>query len=124
MTILLPRPEVKPITARMHCDHAGCARQVRRAPRILVPSKTPFALGHAPIRIMTTLHYCEIHRLVFDPASYFTDAVKTMVEARARILRPIGFQCDFEQAVAVPVLVTTPEYRAFLQEIGVRVVVE
>ena len=99
--------------AVMHCDVPGCLAMVRRAPRIVLPSRTPLAPGHAPLRVMTTLHYCDAHRATFQPALYWTDAIKRRVEIQARALRPADFRPDFEAARVEMVLVTTPEYRAF-----------
>lgn len=103
----------------MSCDHAGCLQLVRRGPRIVIPSRTPFEPGHRPVRIMTTLHYCELHQGEFDVAAYLTGAQKARVEGTARLLRPASFRPDFERAFAETVLVTTPEYRKFLEHLGV-----
>lgn len=100
----------------MSCDAPGCLHQVRRAPRILVPSKTPFDPTHRPIRVMTTLHYCEQHRSAFDPREWLTDARKAGVEKLARVKRPHGFIPDFDAATVELVLTTTPEYRRFLAD--------
>lgn len=107
-------------TIAMRCDFTGhrCLREVRRAPRIVVPSRTPLDLGHAPLRIMTTLHFCEEHRYAFRLESYWTDAIKARVEATARQNRPPAFKPDFERALLEMVLVTTPEYRQFVHDMG------
>ncbi len=104
----------------MRCDHNGCFREVRRAPRICVPSRTPWEPGHRPVRIMTTLHYCEQHRGEFRAASYWTDALMRKVEDCAARGRPPGFKPEFDRAWVELVLVTTPEYREFLEHIGAR----
>ena len=106
----------------MRCDHSGlvCLREVRRAPRIVVPSCTPWEPGHAPLRVMTTLHYCELHKGEFNLDGYWTGAIKARLERVAKRKRPLGFRPDFEAARCEQVLVTTPEYRAFLYEIGLR----
>jgi hypothetical protein len=101
----------------MRCDVHGCLQQVKRAPRICVPATAPSLLMR-PVRVMTILHYCEHHRDVFKPAEWLNDANKARMEARAKIARPHGFKLDFEKAYCDMVLVTTPEYRAFLQHIG------
>lgn len=101
------------------CDVPGCLRQVRRAPRIVVPSTAPRDFGHRPMRVMTTLHYCEEHRDSFNVSEYWNDANKVRLEARAKRLRPLGWKPDFENSFCEMVLVTTPEYRAFLNYIGV-----
>ena len=103
----------------MSCDHKGCLDLVRRGPRVVIPSRTPFEVGHKPIRIMTTLHYCEIHAHEFDVQAYLTGEQKTRIEGWAKQFRPLDFKPDFEAAKAEPVLVTTPEYRKFLEHLGV-----
>lgn len=113
---MIPHHTLPPIT--MRCDHAGCLREVRRAPRIVVPSRTPDAPGHAPIRIMTTLHYCEPHRDEFQAGAYWTPLMMDRVERVAYRKRPYGWKPDFDRAWVELVLVTTPEYRAFLEHIG------
>ena len=101
----------------MHCDAPGCLRQVRRAPRIIVPSRTPLEPGHRPVRIMTTLHYCDAHAHVFDQREYLTDRRKSEIENFARHRRPLRWKPDFDAARIEAVLVTTPEYRRFLSYI-------
>ncbi len=101
----------------MHCDHAGCLRQVTRAPRIHVPSKTPGPAGHQAVRIMSTLHYCPVHQDEFAPAAWLTDAKKREVERFARHARASDFVPDFDAATVELVLVTTPEYRAFTRHV-------
>ncbi len=105
----------------MTCDGGGviaCGHQVRRAPRIVVPSRTPKMRGHTPLRIMTTVHYCDLHAGSFKLDDYWTDTIKRRVEDRGKQLRPPGWRPDFEAARVETVLVTTPEYRAFLRAHG------
>lgn len=106
----------------MRCDHPGCNNQVHRAPRIVVPSQTPFEPLHRPIKVMTELHFCQPHATdkALDPQAYLTPREKANIEQIARQHRPAEFKPDFEAAVVQWVLVTTPEYRAFLQKLGVR----
>lgn len=104
----------------MICDGNGgrCPHTPMRAPRLVVPSRLALvAPDHAPIRVMTTEHYCELHRGEPKIGDYLTDAVKARIEAVARRTRPVGFQCDFDKATLELVLVTTPEYRAWLQKL-------
>ena len=104
------------------CDHPGviaCGRQVRRAPCIVVPSRTPLEPGHRPMKIMTTLHFCDEHRNSCQPGEYWNGKNKQRLDTRAAITRPHGWRPDFEASTIELVLVTTPEYRAFLAEIGV-----
>lgn len=105
----------------MRCDFpppGTCFREVKRAPRIILPSRTPFEPGHAPLRIMTTLHFCDTHRYTFNVAHYWTGEIRTRAEAAARQKRPAGFRPDFDAAWCEMVLVTTPEYRGFLRNVG------
>ncbi len=108
-------------TPIMVCDHTSfkCLMEVRRAPIIVIPSKTPFEPGHKPIRIPTPLHYCEIHRGDFEVQRYLSGYQKRRIEDGARLIRPVYFCCDFDEAFADLVLITTPEYRRFLKYIGV-----
>jgi hypothetical protein len=99
----------------MVCDAPGCLRQVRRAPRIVIHSTTPLAPGHRPFKVMTPLHYCDQHFTCFDPREWLNDANKRRVEAALKRIRPPDFLPDFERPVTEPVLVTTPEYLAFMQ---------
>jgi hypothetical protein len=102
----------------MSCDHGcDCRNSVKYAPRILVPSATLLVPGHLPLRMMTTLHYCEMHISAPAVTDFLTPALKVKFERAARQQRPIGFKCDFERARIEPVLVTTPEYRAFLEHL-------
>jgi hypothetical protein len=119
-TLPLPTPDRPAVV--MHCDVPGCLDMVKRAPRVVLPSKTPFELGHTPLKIMTTLHYCETHRGTFHLGLYWTDKIKRRAEDRARQIRPYGFRCDFEAARVEMVLVTTPEYRAFMRDLGINCV--
>lgn len=98
----------------MVCDHVGCKHTVRYAPRVVVPSQTWWNPDHRPLRMMTTLHYCDLHWPEFALADFLTPAIKVRFEDAARSARPIGFKCEFEQVRVERVLVTTPEYRAFL----------
>ena len=103
----------------MKCDSLGCLRQVKRAPRIVIPSRTPDRPLHRPFKIMTTLHFCDDHCLTgFNAAEWLTDARKRTVEQRAKYTRPLDWKPDFEMAMCEMVLVTTPEYRSFLHYIG------
>lgn len=99
----------------MRCDAPGCIRQVRRAPRIVIPSRTPLVIGHRSIRVMTTLHYCDDHAGCFNQHAWLTAKNKQRVEAHARVCRPLDWRPDFERVHAEPVLVTTPEYQAFMR---------
>jgi hypothetical protein len=103
---------------RMKCDGPNCVLDGERAPRVLVPSLTPFAEGHRPIRVMTTLHFCARHRDYAKLSDLLNEAMRTKIEAHAKRARPIGFKPDFERASLELVLVTTPEYREFLVHVG------
>lgn len=123
--ILLPRHALgEADTSRlvMRCDHPGCRDQVHRAPRIVVPSRTPLEYGHKPIKVMTELHYCQPHAtpLALDVQRWLTPGEKRNIEQLARTHRPAEFKPDFEAARLEWVLVTTPEYRLFLKRLGVK----
>ena len=118
--LAMPSPDRPAVV--MHCDVPGCLALVRRAPRIVLPSRTPLEPGHVPLRIMTTLHYCDAHRHTFRLAEYWTDAIKRRAEDTARHLRPHEFRCDFDAAQVELLLVTTPEYRAFTRDLGINCV--
>lgn len=108
-----------PVSVVMHCDVAGCLRQPKRAPRLVIPAwAPPFIMP--PIKIMTTLHYCDHHHDAFDVAAYLTDAQKAKIEDTARKMRPLGWRPDFERVHVEYLLVTTPEYREFLKSLGVK----
>lgn len=107
----------------MICDHrqplfGHCKNSVARAPRLVVPSRTPEVLGHFPLKRFTTLHYCELHKGELKVEDLLTAKLKRALEADARAERPLGFRCDFDSAVIDFVLTTTPEYRHFLHKLG------
>lgn len=101
------------------CDHktmlGTCKNTPTRAPRLIVPSRTPLACGHRPLRLFTTLHYCELHKGEVSAEDLLRPRVKADFEALARRARPLDFKCDFEAAWIDYVLTTTPEYRRFEQ---------
>lgn len=102
----------------MKCDHLGCTIPPLRAPRLIVFSTKPFEPDHRPLRMMTTLHYCELHKGELTVADVLTPKIKREMEGIASRARPIGFKPDFEKAILEFVLVTTPEYRQFLKDLG------
>lgn len=108
-----------PYAIQMHCDHTTfvCMAEVRRAPRIIVPSIDPLADGRR-MKIMTTLHYCDAHAWDFKPADYWNDREKARLEARARALGLIDWKPDFEKSYLRMILVTMSEYQAFLMSVG------
>lgn len=108
----------------MICDHIGCKIEPMRAPRVVVFSVTPFAFEHRPLKMMTTLHYCELHKGEPKIDDLLGKKVKAEFEAIAKIKRPLDFKCDFEHAIIEFVLITTPEYRAFLAGLGRDVLLE
>jgi hypothetical protein len=103
----------------MICDAYGegaalhCGQPPTWAPRVLVPDKL---LSFEPIRIMTTLHYCDSHGFAFNVWDYLNDAMKTKIEMAARQKRGPDFRCEFEHAKVERVRLNTPEYRAFLSQ--------
>lgn len=103
----------------MICDHIGCKNTPMRAPRVIVPSTAFLEPGHRPLRMMTTLHYCEFHKGELKLGDILIGKVKADFEASARRGRPVGFKCDFDNAFIEYVLVTTPEYREFMGRISI-----
>lgn len=112
--------EADPRAVTMVCDVTGCKQQPRRGPRVVIPGRTPLELGHAPLRVMTPLHYCELHRNHFDVAAWLTDAEKANIERIGRRVRPLGWKPDFDAVRIEHLLITTPEYREFLRTLGVQ----
>lgn len=109
----------------MKCDMSPCNRQVKYAPCIHIPA-TVQVLTHRPFPIMTTLHFCDHHKDAFNAISaqvYLSDAIKARAERAIKIKRPWSFKPDFDKATVEMKLVTTPEYRNFLERIGARRVV-
>ena len=107
------------MSVQMRCDHLGCHNEVSHAPRVVVPSRSPFLVDHKPIRMMTTLHYCMIHMGELALADVLNAKMKARFEGFARNRRPIGFKPDFDKAQIQYVRVSTPEYRSFLKAIEV-----
>lgn len=118
----LIRPKVAaPHAVHMSCDHTSfiCPREVRRAPRIVVPARELIDMRR--LKIMTHLHYCDAHAWDFKPAEYWTDANKHRLETVAHLKWPVmPWKPDFDRSYVEMVLVTTPEYRDFLWELGIR----
>lgn len=108
----------------MQCDgDATCKLPPHRAPRLIVPHKFRFGEDQLmPRRMMTLLHFCEQHRVQLDEGklvqSLLTGSVRRDFERMARHKWPLGYTCDFEKARIEWVLVTTPEYRAFMAALG------
>jgi hypothetical protein len=107
----------------MICDHLVgmvrvCKNPPMRAPRLIVPSKTPEAPDHKHLRMMTSLHFCDLHRIGITTRMFLDGKMKARFEGFARIGRPIDFKCDFDKAWIDWVLTTTPEYRAFMNDLG------
>lgn len=106
------------------CDgDPHCKLDPHRAPRIIVPHvEKPGLRLEKPRRMFTDLHYCDWHRVNLDDQklveALLSPKVKQDFEAIAKIKWPLGYTCDFEKAKVDWVLVTTPEYRAFLAALG------
>ena len=102
--------------AQMRCEVAGCTWQAIRTPRIVVPSRTPFEPGMGePLRMMTTLTFCDPHRGRCEDIEAFlaAEGVKAGFEAMAKKRRPHGWRPDFAAARLEWLLTTTPQYRKF-----------
>lgn len=113
--------------AQMRCDSNSligwpCRNSVARAPVLVVRPKPylPF-VSPAPIRVYNTWHFCERHkRQVEDQmlGELLTPATIADVEEIARRRNwPLEYRPDFDGAGVDWVLVTTPEYRRFLNRI-------
>jgi hypothetical protein len=124
MTLILPdTPKTPYPDFAMRCDQVmgmvrTCKNPPMRAPRIIVPSMTPEAPDHTHLRMMTTLHFCELHRIGWKAADFLDSAIKARFEATAKTARPIDFKCNFHRAWIDWVLTTTPEYRSFMNTLG------
>jgi hypothetical protein len=103
----------------MICDHIGCKNEPTRGPRLVVPSRTWLEPGHRALKMMTTLHYCELHRSEVKVADLLTASIRRDFEASAKRARPLDFKCDFDAAFIEHVLITTPEYRAWMSKIDI-----
>lgn len=111
---------IAPYALHMSCDHTTfiCPREVRRAPRIVVPSRDGLVVR--PAKVMTTLHYCDLHAWDFRPEEYWTGDQKARLEKTLRETGRPDFRPDFERSRIEMVLVTTPEYQDFLWHVGRR----
>lgn len=125
--------------AQMRCDGAmgRCKLPPERAPRLVVPAapgivlttdgekplpaRAVWLLGAAPkpLRMMTTLHYCRRHQPEITPATLLVDKVKADFERAAKQKWSHEYRLDFASAYIDWILVTTPEYRAFLETIEI-----
>lgn len=117
MNEIVKRP---PYWLHMECDHTSfkCLAEVKRGARIIVPPKAGLLMP--PEMVMTILHYCETHRMDFKPETYWTGLQKARFEKWLRDHGKADFRPDFEASRVDHVLVTTPEYQAFLWRIGRR----
>lgn len=115
------------ICDHFHTLHLRCSNTPTRAPRLVVCSRTPLEEGHRPLKMFTSLHYCELHKGALKLSDLLQTKVIRDFEEAARRKRPHGFRCDFEPyepdagrggAFIEYVLTTTPEYRAFELALG------
>jgi hypothetical protein len=104
--------------AQMRCDHIGCRLPPLRAPVLVVPL-VPFTIpGPRPIRMYNTMHFCERHKAECTVELILVPKVKADIEAHAKRRTINGeYKADFEAAHIDWILVTTPEYRAFLTQL-------
>lgn len=105
---------------RLSCDGLDgaikCPGEVMRTPRIVIPTR-PETPPCKPIEIWTPIHYCNRHAHRFDVQDYLTQGgQKARIEREARALRGPDFRPDFDNAQVKIDLVTTPEYRAYVQQ--------
>lgn len=126
-------PFSRPPGVELQCDHyltmhLRCPNTPTRAPRLVVCSKTPAEPGHKPLKMFTSLHYCELHKGELKLGDLLQPKVIRDFEEAARRKRPDGFKCDFDPyapaqgadggAFVEYVLTSTPEYRAFEEALG------
>jgi hypothetical protein len=108
--------------AQMRCDGAMglCLLSPERAPRIVVPPR-PFALAAElkPLRVWTTLHYCRRHQGECNAPELLVAKMRRDIEAVAKAKWPHEYRPDFAAAFVEWILVTTPEYRAFLEKLEI-----
>lgn len=102
----------------MICDHTGCKTLPQYGMACWVLSQTPLVPDHRPLRMMTTLHFCELHKHQLIADDVLTPRIKAEFEAVARRGRPIGFKCDFEKSFLSPLEIDSPEYKQFLAMLG------
>lgn len=98
----------------MTCDETGCKNEGAWAPRLMVPSKFGLLIGHRPLRVMTALHYCDLHRGTLKIEDILDGALKKRIEDHANRVRPAEWTAEFEKTRIEYVRVTTPEYRQFI----------
>lgn len=118
-----------PPMVRAECDHfdsalVRCKIPPIRAPRVVVPAVDFRDPEHKPLKMMTTLHYCELHKGELKLEDLLNEKVKVGFEETAKRKRPIGFKCDFDTAFIEWVLMTTPEYREWMLRLGGRKILE
>lgn len=113
-----------PPGVELTCDHwvnhfTQCKNTPMRAPRVVVPSTLGvIEPGHQPLKMFTTMHFCEMHAGKMKLEDLLVPKVQADFEAAAKLKRPLNFKPDFEAAFIEWVLVTTPEYRTFMQAMG------
>lgn len=116
-----------PPGVRFTCDITGCKFDPYRAPAIFVPHRGNGKLSilddeWRPVRMFTTLHFCEPHRAQLDQVALvqrlLTPAIKVQIETTAKKKRHADFKVDFEAAWLDWLLLSTPEYRKFLASMG------
>lgn len=122
--------DVAPEGVQFHCDsttgNVFCPATPHRGVVLFVPDRLAAVRfmnpEYRPLRMMTTLHYCEVHRVELDQkklaADLLSQNVKVDFERMAKAKRAPDFKCDFEKAFLQFMLVTTPEYRRFLAGMG------
>jgi hypothetical protein len=110
--------------AQMRCDGAmaRCALPPERAPRIVVPARPFLPWGPQPLRMWTTLHYCERHKHECTVETALGDRDKAQLEQIAGRKWSQEYRPDFDMARIEWILVTTPEYRKFLEKIELGIV--
>lgn len=117
--------------AQMHCDSSlilRCPLPPIRAPRLCVFPRTTLDFNPVfiakPIYKFTTLHYCERHKgectvdkILDSRAPWGPYTIRREIEEIAKRRWSHDMVPDFDNAKLEWMLVTTPEYRRFLEMI-------
>jgi len=105
----------------MICDHVYCKAMPTRGARLVVPAKGLYAFVFKPLKVMSTYHFCELHIGEIKLADMLRPHIRQQLEAMAKGARRRGpeFVCDFDHAFIEYVLVTTPEYRRWMEQIDI-----
>lgn len=123
--LIMPKRQINEraleIVQRVNCDHVphlleigNCRTPGDQAPRLIVPSRTQMAPGHAHVHVdFRDHHFCHAHIGELKLDTLLTDRLKRQIEDHVKRIRPIDFKCGFDAAHLVYVSIFTPEYKYF-----------